>query len=87
MIINILPIYTSRAGNTIDRILVLTSKRIYELNRGGEEESRYPIEVGELCNASCVGEYLYEFIKLPDQTKKLNVVSRSSSKNVYYCGL
>lgn len=37
MVINILPIYTSRAGNSIDRILVLTSKKIYELNRAGEE--------------------------------------------------
>jgi hypothetical protein len=87
MVINVLPIYSGRTGNNLDRFLILTPTRIYELNRSGEEENRYPIEVGELTNAACIGEYLYQFIKTEDSTCKLNVVSRSTSKNVYYCRL
>lgn len=37
MVINVLPIYSSRAGNSLYRILVVTSKKIYELNSAGEE--------------------------------------------------
>lgn len=35
----------------------------------------------------CVGEFMYEFIKSEDKLMKMNVVSRSSSKSVYYCGV
>ena len=32
----------------------------------------------------CVGEFLYEFVRGDDKLIRLNVVSRSSHKNVYY---
>jgi hypothetical protein len=86
-VINVLAIYSARGSTIIEKLLVLTSKKIFEVSRSGEVEKRYEIEVGELKNASCVGEYLYEFIKVEDKTNKLNIVSRSSNKNVYYCGL
>ena len=35
----------------------------------------------------CVGEFLYNFVRADDKTTKLNVVSRSSSKTVYYSAL
>jgi len=38
-------------------------------------------------NTACVGEFLYQFIKSDDKAIKLNVYSRSSSKNVYYSRL
>lgn len=54
-VINVLPIYASRAGNELNKILVVTGKRIFELSRGGEIDKRYDIEVGELTNAICTG--------------------------------
>jgi hypothetical protein len=42
--------------------------------------------LGELVAVGCVGEFIYEFTR-EDKTLKLNVVSRSSGKNVYYCSV
>ena len=58
-VINVIPIYAARAGNEIHKILVLTAKRVFELSRGGEVDKKYEIEVGELNNSICAGEYLY----------------------------
>jgi len=71
----------------LNRLLISTSKRIFELSTGGEEENKFAIEVGELVNSACVGEYIYEFIRIDDKTCKLNIISRSSGKNVYYCAI
>ncbi len=40
-VLNVIPIYATRAGNEISKILVLTAKRIFELNRGGEVDKKY----------------------------------------------
>ena len=58
-VLNVLPLYASRGGNVINRILILTPNKIYELNRTFEQEKRYKIEAGQLINACCVGEFLY----------------------------
>jgi hypothetical protein len=34
-VINVLPVYTSRSGNTLHRLLITTSKRIFELSASG----------------------------------------------------
>jgi hypothetical protein len=86
-VLSVLPIYASRGSNAIERLLVATPKRVFEVSRGGEEEKKYVVEGGELTACACVGEFLYEFIRAEDKTTKLNVISRSSSKNVYYCAL
>lgn len=59
MVINVLPIYSDRTGNNLERLLVLTPSRVFELNQSGEELNRYVIEAGELVNGVCSGEYLY----------------------------
>jgi WD40 repeat protein len=58
-VLQVQPIYAGRSGNVIERVLVITAKRVYELNRSGEEEQRYKLESGELVGGSCVGEFLY----------------------------
>ena len=40
-----------------------------------------------MINACCVGEYLYEFIKVDGKNMKLNIVSRSTAKNINYSAL
>lgn len=40
-----------------------------------------------MVNFVAKGEYVYEFVRTDDKGSKMNVVSRGSAKNVYYCGL
>lgn len=54
-VINVVPIYAGKGGNILERLLIMTSKRVYEMNQAGEEEQRYKIETGELVNGCCVG--------------------------------
>jgi hypothetical protein len=48
---------------------------------------KYQIENGELVGCLCAGEFIYEFVKGEDKKCRLNVISRSSGKTVYYCAL
>ena len=34
-VLNVLPLYATRNGNILERLLILTPKVIFELNRGG----------------------------------------------------
>lgn len=86
-VVAVLPIYTSRNAQQLSRILVATAQRVFEVGTGGEEEGKHGVENGELIGAACVGEYLYEFVRGEDKTCKMNVVSRRTGKNVYYCAL
>ena len=54
-VINVLPIFATRGGNIVEKLLITTPQKIFELNRTGEDETRYKIETGELMNACCVG--------------------------------
>jgi hypothetical protein len=85
-VVAVCPIYQSRGSAAIDRLLIATPKRVVELSRGGEEERKWVVEQGELVALGCVGEFLYEFTK-EEKTLKLNVIDRSSGKNVYYCSV
>jgi len=58
-VLNVIPIYAARAGYEISKVLVVTAKRIFELNLGGEIDKKYDIEVGELSHAICSGEFIY----------------------------
>lgn len=42
-VLNVVPLYTGKGGNILDRLLIMTPKRVYELNQAGEEEQRFKI--------------------------------------------